>query len=136
MPIAAVRSSGPSSPSPRPRGRNYPTYTSSSRVLKRCFCTTPEGVYASELENVSSDAFARRAWGPPQFDSHAAAESLAAAAADLRVRLRAHSERHDVEFLQGHPSAGYHGPQHDALGRVGGSHAAHLRVPIHQGNRG
>src|SRR5580698_10269548 len=106
-------------------------YTLSSPASKRCFCTTPEGVYAIELENVLCDAFARRACCAPQSDSHAAAESLAAAAADLRVRPRADVERNDVELIQKHPASGHHGPQHDALGRVGGGHAAHLRVPVH-----
>ena len=42
------------------RRRHCATYTSPNRAWRPCFCITPEGAYAIELENIFRPAFARR----------------------------------------------------------------------------
>src|SRR5580700_3438161 len=100
-------------------------YTSRNRAWKTCFCTTPAGVYANELEGIFCAARSRRARGAAESGSTHSADIFAAAVVRLYFWARDGGQWLHASRLQEPAAAWNHGHQHGVHGRVGGSDAAH-----------
>src|ERR1700728_3695235 len=118
-----------------PPALNCATSTSPNPALRICFCTIPEGAFASELQDFPGHAWARRPGRSPQSHYFVAADLFAAA--DVRVHLRPRDgrERLHAPRVQKLAASRHHGPEHGGHGHLGGGHAADFRVSIYPRDR-
>src|SRR5258708_17733677 len=135
MPTAAAHWF-PKSPTWRSvQGLSCATCTSRSPALKISFCTTLEGVCASEPQDIFGHARARCPGGAPQFRSTVVADLFAAP--DVRVYFwpRDGWQRLHAARVQEPAASRHYGAQHGRHGHLGGGDAADFGISIYPRDR-
>src|SRR5579872_1345380 len=115
--------------------RNCAMFTFPSPAWRICFCTTPEGACANELEDFSGPAGPRCACGSAQSDSVADADLFAADDVRFHLRPRHGEQRLHAGRVQKSPLARNHGYQHGFHRSMGRGHAVDWRISVHSGDR-
>src|SRR5258705_9009335 len=116
---------------PQVHQSNYAMCISRSPAWRICFCTTPAGVCANELEDLSGPTGSRCSCRSPEFHSLAAADLFAADDVRVYFRPRHGEQRVYASGIQESFVAGDNCDQHGVHRRLVRCDAVDCRVSVH-----